>query len=299
MFFYSPRFDLGWLEHIFPVEKYRLLAEGLVTHGLASADEIVEPDPAGRDEMLLVHTAEYLAELDDLARQGSDGRNRFEAPFDGRVWEALKYAAGGTIAAARSALSGPRRWGFSVAGGYHHAYGDHGEGFCFVNDVAIAARAMQREGLAERIFVVDCDLHQGNGTAAVFRDDGSVFTYSVHQENLYPPKERSDHDIGLDDFAGDSIYLAAVSESLPGLLDSHRPELAIYLAGADPFAGDRLGSLSLTKEGLFARDRLVLDELARRGVPVAITTAGGYAARTSDVVDIHLGTARAVRETMG
>jgi len=301
LFYYSPKFELRWPEHVFPIEKYRLLAEAVVEEGLARADEVVEPAPATDGDLLLVHTPEYLRTLEDLAEQGSDGFNRYEAPFDQGIWEALRYAAGGTMAAARSALAGAggRHWAFSVAGGYHHAYPDHGEGFCFINDVAMAARAVQRDGLADRVFVVDCDLHQGNGTAAAFRGDERVFTFSIHQENLYPAKERGDCDIGLADFAGDSIYLDELRRALPGCLDEHGPELGIYLAGADPYAGDRLGSLSLSKRGLEERDRFVFEELARRAIPVAVTTAGGYAERTLDVVDIHLATVRAVMEVCG
>ena len=301
MFFYSPRFELRWPEHVFPVEKYRLLAGALVSEGLARPDEVIEPQPATDDDILLVHTPGYLKELCELARRGTSGRDRYEAPFDECVWEALRFATGGIIAACRAALRRERGrpWGFSVAGGFHHAYPDHGEGFCFINDVAIAVRAAQRDGLADRAVVIDCDLHQGNGTAAIFRSDERVFTFSIHQENLYPPKEQSDLDIGLDDYAGDAIYLDHLRRALPGVLDGHGPQLALYLAGADPYAGDRLGDLTLTKEGLRERDLFVFEELRRRDIPVAVTTAGGYADRTADVVEIHLNTARAMREVFG
>ncbi|MFW6163854.1 MAG: histone deacetylase, partial [Planctomycetota bacterium] len=181
--------------------------------------------------------------------------------------------------------------------GFHHAFPDHGEGFCFINDVAVAVRAAQARGLIRRAAVIDCDLHQGNGTAAVFADDPDVFTFSIHQELLYPvPKQRSDLDVGLDPMTDDDTYLAHLEDHVPRILARHRPELVLYVAGADPYEGDQLGDLALTRDGLARRDRLVLGAARQAGVPVAAVVAGGYATGVDDVVDIHLATCRILCE---
>jgi acetoin utilization deacetylase AcuC-like enzyme len=296
LFIYHPRYELKWGGHVFPVEKYRLLRDRLIAEGLVRAEEFVVPEPATDDELLLVHTRTYLQRLEELVDRPMAAMLEFEAPFPREVADAIRYATGGSILACELALADHTAT-LNLGGGFHHAFPGHGEGFCFINDVAVAIRTMQARGLARRVAVIDCDLHQGNGTAAIFRRDPDVFTFSIHQEELYPvPKQRSTLDVGLDRFAGNDVYLAEIERHVPRILDTHRPELVLYLAGADPFEGDQLGDLKLTKAGLRRRDELVLSAANERGTPIAIVLAGGYALRTDDVVDIHLNTCRAMTD---
>jgi acetoin utilization deacetylase AcuC-like enzyme len=212
--------------------------------------------------------------------------------------ERSRRSAGATIAACRSALA--VGCGVNLAGGTHHAHRGHGEGFCVFNDAAVAARAMQAEGLATRVLIVDLDVHQGDGTAEIFAGDPSVFTFSLHGRNNFPfRKHGSDLDIELDDATEDEAYLATLGVALPRALAQSRPDLAIYLAGADPFHGDRLGKLALTKAGLAARDRFVLSALRCSSIPVAIAMAGGYADNIDDIVDIHFATVALALEFWG
>jgi len=299
LFIYHPRYELKWGGHVFPVEKYRLLHDRLVADGLVGAEEFLVPEPATDDELLLVHTPTYLQRLEELVDRPMAAMLEFEAPYPHEVADAVRHATGGTILACERALA-DRTAALNLAGGFHHAFGDHGEGFCFLNDVAIAVRVVQASGLARRVAVIDCDLHQGNGTAAVFRRDPDVFTFSIHQELLYPmPKQQSTLDVGLEEGAGDETYLAAIERHVPRILDTHRPELVLYLAGADPFEGDQLGDLALTKSGLRRRDEIVLGAARERGLPAALVLAGGYARHTEDVVDIHLNTCRVMQELWG
>jgi acetoin utilization deacetylase AcuC-like enzyme len=299
LFIYHPRYELKWGGHVFPVEKYRLLHDRLIAEGLVREEEFIVPEPVTDDELLLVHTRAYLDRLNELVDRPLAAMLEFEAPYPREVADAVRYATGGSIVACERALAG-RTVALNLGGGFHHAFPDHGEGFCFLNDVAVAIRVTQARGLARRVAVIDCDLHQGNGTAAIFRGDLDVFTFSIHQEELYPiPKEQSRLDVGLDEAAGDRAYLTAMEHHVPHILDTHRPELVLYLAGADPFEEDQLGNLGLTKAGLRRRDELVLSATRERGIPVALVLAGGYARRTEDVVDIHLNTCRAMREVWG
>ncbi|MBM4037965.1 MAG: histone deacetylase [Planctomycetes bacterium] len=298
-FIYHPRYELKRGGHVFPVEKYRLLHDRLIAEGLVRAEEFLVPEPATDDELLLIHAQTYLQRLEELVDRPLAAIAEFEAPYPREVADAVRYATGGTILACERALAA-RTAALNLGGGFHHAFPDHGEGFCFINDVAVAIRATQASGLARRIAVIDCDLHQGNGTAFIFRRDPDVFTFSIHQELLYPlPKQQSTLDVGLDEAAGDDAYLAAMERHVPAILDGHRPELVLYLAGADPFEEDQLGNLGLTKAGLHRRDELVLRAARERGVPIALVLAGGYARRTEDVVDIHLATCRVMRELWG
>lgn len=291
-FIYHSRYELRWVGHVFPVEKYRLLHDRLIAEGLVGAEGFLAPEPATEDELRLVHTQAYLDRLEELVDHPLAAMVEFEAPYPREVADAVRYATGGSILACEQALHGHTA-ALNLGGGFHHAFADHGEGFCFINDVAVAVRVAQAGGLARRIAIVDCDLHQGNGTAAIFRSDPDVFTFSIHQEHLYPvPKQRSSLDIGLEAGAGDDAYNAEIERHVPRILDAHRPDLLVYLAGSDPFADDQLGDLALSKAGLRRRDELVLGAARQRGIPTAILLAGGYARRTEDVVDIHLNTAR-------
>ena len=291
-FIYHPRYELKWGGHVFPVEKYRLLHDRLIAEGLVRADGFLVPEPATDDELLLVHADAYLQRLEELVDRPRVAIAEFEAPYPREVADAVRYATGGSILACERALAGQTA-ALNLGGGFHHAFPDHGEGFCFLNDVAVAVRVMQASSLAERIAVIDCDLHQGNGTAFIFRHDPDVFTFSIHQELLYPlPKQQSSLDVGLEEGAGDETYLAAMERHVPAIFDRHRPELVLYLAGADPFEDDQLGDLALTKAGLLRRDQLVLAAARERNLPIALVLAGGYARHTEDVVDIHLNTCR-------
>jgi acetoin utilization deacetylase AcuC-like enzyme len=285
---YSSRYysDIG--PHVFPVEKYGLLYERLLRGGDLEASQVLEPGPATREDLLLVHSPAYLKDLEQL--RWTRRTSFSELPLTEEIVRAYILAAGGTTLAAREALR--RGVGINLGGGFHHAFADMASGFCYINDIAVGIRVMQRDGLLARAAVVDCDLHQGNGTAVIFQGDPAVFTFSIHQENLYPVKERSDLDIGLDDFTGDEEYLALLEGALPRILDGHRPELVVYQAGADPYEDDQLGSLRLTVAGLERRDRMVLEGCSRRGIPVVVTLGGGYARRVSDTVQIHYQTCR-------
>ncbi|AXA36124.1 Deacetylase [Candidatus Sumerlaea chitinivorans] len=293
-FIYSPKYEVDIGSHVFPTCKYRLVRERLLEEGLAREEDFVEPAPATRAQLELAHTPEYLEDLEHL--RWTD-RTRFsELPLTKPIVDAYVLAAGGTILGARIALTAPERLCVHVGGGFHHAFADKAEGFCYINDIAVTIRVMQHEQCIRTAMVVDCDLHQGNGTARIFNNDPTVFTFSIHQENNYPLKERSDLDIGLEDFAGDSEYLSALSEGLEIAFSQHKPELLVYVAGVDPYYDDQLGALKLTKEGMKARDELVLGEARKRGIPAVIVFAGGYARRLSDVVELHTQTCRVAYE---
>ena len=282
---WSGEYDVDLLGHVFPVEKYRLVRQEVLDRGIAGEGDLVEAEPATREDMLLVHTHEYV---DDLVNLRATSRTmRSEMALTREIADAYIAAAGGTIEASRRALADGVC--VHIGGGYHHAYPDHAEGFCYLNDVAIAIARLKREEAARRVCVIDCDLHQGNGTAVIFARDPSVFTFSIHQQNNYPPKERSDLDIGLPDGADDRLYIEEL-EVIGGILDGHAPDIAFYLAGADPYVGDKLGGLAVTKAGLRRRDTLVFNECATRGIPVCVVLAGGYAEDVRDVVEIHVTT---------
>lgn len=285
--FYSDHFILPLPPgHRFPMPKYGRLRERVLASDLASRCRV--PDPATDAEILRVHDADYL----DRVKAGTLTREEQLAigfPWSPQMVERSRRSSGATIAACRSAFS--HGTAANLAGGTHHAFSGRGEGFCVFNDAAIAARAMQAESLARRVLVVDCDVHQGNGTAAIFRDDPSVFTFSVHGANNYPfTKESSDLDIELPDGTGDRDYLSVLEPGLDQALRRADADLVIYLAGADPYFDDRLGRLALTKNGLLERDRMVFTACERAGLPVAVVMAGGYARNIDDSVDVHYAT---------
>ncbi len=268
--------------------KYSLLHQRVFESGLVPPLELIEGEPASDEQLLRAHTPEYLHKVTHGLLSEKEVR-RIGLPWSPQLAERSRRSVGCTIAACRSALQD----GLSanLAGGTHHAYPDHGEGYCVFNDVAVAALSMQAEGRAGRIVIIDCDVHQGNGTAAIFSGDPTVFTFSIHGEKNFPyHKETSDLDIALPDGTGDVTYLDALQDGLSQSLNAANADLAIYLAGADPFAGDRLGRLSLSKAGLADRDRMVLSACARLGLPIAITMAGGYAKDVGDIADIHFQT---------
>ncbi len=301
--FYSDRFVLPLPPgHRFPMDKYVRVREEALARGVLHPDALAEPPAAAWEELALVHGADYLERVRTGTLAPLDQR-RIGFPWSPEMTERSRRSVGATIAGARVALdeAAERGWGVAanLAGGTHHAYPDHGEGFCVFNDAAVAIRVLQREGRIARASVVDCDVHQGNGTAAVFAADPSVYTLSLHGAGNYPfRRERSTVDVDLPDGTEDDAFLALLELHLPDALD-FGPDLVVYLAGADPWREDRLGRLSLSKEGLRARDRLVLGACRDRGIPAVVTMAGGYARDTADTVDIHVATlavAAALRE---
>ena len=278
------------------MEKYRLLRERVLASGAVRAEDLAVPEPATEEQILRVHEAEYLRRVMTGGLDRAELR-RIGFPWSPAMVERSRRSAGGTIAACREAFASGVA--VNLAGGTHHAFPDHGEGYCVLNDAAIAARAMQAEGLAERVVILDCDVHQGNGTAAVFQGDPTVFTFSIHGRRNFPfRKQRSDLDIELEDGAGDGEYLPVLEEALDHALGHHGgagADLAIYVSGADPHERDRLGRLKLTREGLRARDRMVLDRCRKAGLPVAVVMAGGYGADVRETVEIHLQTVQEAR----
>jgi len=309
--FYSDTFVLPLPEHHrFPMAKYRLLRERLVTEEILTAADLEIPEAISCDDLRLVHDAGYVDAV-GAGTLSADAQRRIGFPWSPMMVERSRRSVGATLAAARhvidcsAGLLGWRRDGgpegaalhervaANLAGGTHHAFRDRGEGYCVFNDVAVAAAALLRDGAIARAAVVDCDVHQGNGTAAIFRDQPSVFTFSMHGANNFPfRKETSDLDVTFEDGAGDDEYLAALSRHLPSVLDGHRPDIVFYLAGADPYEGDRLGRLKLTVDGLRTRDRLVFDACRERGLPVVITMSGGYCPDVDAIVTIHTNTIR-------
>jgi acetoin utilization deacetylase AcuC-like enzyme len=283
---YSPHYLIKLENHVYQPEKYSLVKEKLIQEGWASESDFVEPELPDEKTLLLVHTSEYLQDLKALRLTPRTWRS--ELPLTRDTINSALYSVSGTILAFKEALSS--LVGVHLGGGHHHAFPDHAEGFCYLNDVAICARYALKTGLTRKVAIVDCDLHQGNGTAFIFKDDTAVFTFSIHQEDIYPPKEKSSLDIGLKAGAGDLIYLQELERALKQVFD-FKPELVIYVAGVDPYKYDKLGNLKLTKEGLLKRDTLVLGECARRNVPCVVTMAGGYAFKVEDTVELHFQTA--------
>ena len=283
--------------HRFPIAKYHAVREGVVARGLLPTDAIHEPDRVERTALGMVHTAEYVASIQDGTLADAAIR-RLGFPWGPGLRERSFRTVQGTVEAARDAVSTGA--GLNLAGGTHHAFAERGEGFCVFNDVAVATRLLQREGEVRRVAVVDLDVHQGNGTARIFEGDADVFTFSMHGAGNYPfRRERSRLDVDLPDGAGDADYLATLDAHLDDVLDDADPDLVFYLAGADPYAGDRFGRLHLSMEGLRARDRRVFAACRRRGVPVAVTLAGGYAERIDDIVSIHGNTVEELRAAFG
>jgi acetoin utilization deacetylase AcuC-like enzyme len=301
--FYSDTFVLPLPEqHRFPMAKYRLLRERLLEEGIVSADDLRVPDPVAWDDLRLIHDAGYV----DAVAHGTlpaEAQRRIGFPWSAMMVERSRRSVGATLAAARQVVCGAgvalaadarsAKVAANLAGGTHHAFRDRGEGYCVFNDVAVAAAVLQRDAAIARAAVVDCDVHQGDGTAAIFHGDPSVFTFSLHGARNFPfRKEVSDLDVAFEDGAGDDEYLTALREHLPGVLDRQRPDLVFYLAGADPYEGDRLGRLTLTIDGLRTRDRVVFEACRDRDLPVVVAMSGGYAPDIDAIVTIHSNTIR-------
>jgi acetoin utilization deacetylase AcuC-like enzyme len=291
---YDDRYDLNLGPHVFPSLKYRLVQQTLLREKLAEPSDFLAPEKAADEDVLRVHTGEWVHKL-KTGKLSPMEAMRLEIPFSHQTVEAFWLATGGTILAGKRALADG--FGANLSGGFHHAFPDHGEGFCMIHDVAIAIRRLQADCAIQRAIVVDTDVHHGNGTAAIFATDDTVLTFSIHQENNYPlPKPPSDMDLHLPDGTGDDEYLDILEKHLTKAFAKFHPDVLFYVGGADPYYEDQLGGLALTLEGLQRRDRLVFEYARRHGVPVAITLAGGYARNVADTVRIHVNTILAARD---
>jgi acetoin utilization deacetylase AcuC-like enzyme len=291
---YSDQYDLNLGDHVFPSTKYRLIKERLLQEEVISPDEIVEPTPATDDDVALVHNRDYIWRL-KTAKLSHVEMLRLEVPYSPELVKAVWLSAGGSILAGRLALE--EGVGVNIGGGFHHAFPDHGEGFCVIHDVAVAIRRLQKDNLIQRAMTVDCDVHQGNGTAAIFGSDESVYTVSIHQENNYPyPKPPSNLDVNLHNGVQDTEYLTVLEDSLDKALAEFDPQVLFYLAGADPYREDQLGGLKLSLQGLEHRDRILFEKARAKDIPVVVTFAGGYARHVADTVRIHCTTIKVAME---
>jgi len=293
---YHEGYDLNLGSHVFPSRKFRMIRDRLLDDEFAVASDFVQPEPASDEDLMLVHQRGWITRLKTGTLDYLE-LLKLEIPYSQQMVDGFWLAAGGSILAGRLALRDGI--GFNIGGGFHHAFPGHGEGFCAINDIAVAIRRLQEEKLIERAIVVDCDVHDGNGTAAIFASDPTVFTISLHQLNNYPSvKPPSNIDVELEDGTGDQEYLDRLNEACRNGMNSFRPELVMYVAGADPYREDQLGGLALTIEGLKARDRVVFETAREIGAGVGVTLAGGYAAKVEDTVTIHSNTAKAAAEAL-
>lgn len=292
--FYTPHYyaDIGD-GHVFPIRKFELVRNRLLEDGTLCPGDLIEPQPASTGDVRLVHTEDYISRLCSGTLKGSELR-RLGLPWSKSLVRRSFFAVGGTIGAAYAALADGI--GSNLAGGTHHAFSDRGEGFCVLNDVAVAIQALRRDGLIRRPAVIDCDVHQGNGTATIFADDRDVFTFSMHGAKNYPLfKAQSSLDIELPDATDDESYLQTLAYHLPFVFQ-HDPDILFYLGGADPYVGDKLGRLALSIEGLRRRDELVLDECYERDIPTITVMSGGYGENIRDTVEIHCNTIRTAKK---
>ncbi len=287
-FVYSPLYFAEIGAHVFPIKKYRMIYERLRSEHNFPEACFIKPEPATRAQLLRVHEEVYLKDLEELRHTLRTMHS--ELPLTKEIVDMSILSCGGTIRAATLALE--HGAAAHIGGGFHHAFADRAEGFCYLNDLAVAVREMQALGKIRRAMIVDCDLHQGNGTAKIFEHDDEVFTFSIHQNDLYPIKQKSDCDLHLPNGMRDEEYLALLQAHFPKLLDDFKPELIVYQAGADPYEHDQLGDLRLTISGLAQRDRLVYEWAKARRIPLAVTLGGGYSYDADDTVGIHVNTCR-------
>ena len=283
--------------HRFPMSKYQLLREGVLSEGLVPPERLHDPQRVSREDLLLVHTPAYVDHITNGTLPAAEQR-RIGLPWSESFVERAYRVVQGTCEAAEAALT--HGVAMNLAGGTHHAFPDRGEGFCTFNDVAVAIRRLQRDGRVRRVAIIDLDVHQGNGTHGCFAGDPQVYTFSMHGAKNFPfHKVPGTLDVELDDGTDDAAYLARLESHLPTVLRDARPDLVVYLAGADPHEGDRLGRLRLTFEGLHRRDAVVLQLCREIGVPVCATMSGGYGRDVRDTVQVHLNTVRVLRSFAG
>ena len=291
---YHERYDLNLGAHVFPSEKFRLIHDKLLNDAIAEVDDFLRPEPAPDTDILRVHTEDWVQKLKTGTLTASE-QMKLEVPYSPELVRAFWLAAGGTITAAESALQDG--FGCNIGGGFHHAYPGHGEGFCAIHDVAVAIRALQARKKFARAMVVDTDVHHGNGTAAIFGKDDTVFTLSIHQLNNYPAhKPHSSLDLNLEDGVADGEYLSTLLPAVKKSITNFQPDILFYVGGADPYREDQLGGLDLSMEGLKQRDAGVFAEARQKNIPVVTTLAGGYARRLADTIQIHVNTIQAAKQ---
>ena len=283
---YSEKYVVDFGIHVFPTIKYKLIKERILREKIIEEKDFVEPKMPKEEELLILLDKEYLEDLKKL--RWTERTIYSELPLTREIVDMFMLASEGTYIASEIALE--EEFCYHIGGGFHHAFKNKAEGFCYINDIAYAILKLKKENKIKRALVIDCDLHQGNGTAKIFENDKDVFTFSIHQQNLYPIKEKSDLDIGLPDFAEDDYYLEKMDYAL-SIIEKNLPfDLCIYQAGADPYKEDKLGNLMITKEGLIKRDKKVAEFCKRNKIPVAITLGGGYSRNLEDLIDIHFNT---------
>ena len=293
---YSDNYDLHIGEHVFPTVKYKMIRDRLLREQIIRPEDLLEPEPATDQDVLLVHTEEYVRKL-KTGTLSEFEIARMEIPYSPEMVRAAWLAAGGSLLTARLALA--NGIAINLGGGFHHAFPGHGEGFCAIHDVAVAIAKLLAEGAIERAMTVDLDVHHGNGTAYIFARNSNVFTFSMHQQNNYPfEKPDSDCDINLRDGCQDEEYLHLLRQNLEHSLGRFSPDLIFYVAGADPFYEDQLGGLALTLDGLRERDHIVFRMARDRGIPVAVVLAGGYAMHVADTVSVHVGTVQTAKAVL-
>jgi acetoin utilization deacetylase AcuC-like enzyme len=291
---YHEQYDLNLGAHVFPSQKFKLIAEKLAKDGIAGREDFVRPERASDEDILRVHTKDWVHKLKTGTLTLSE-QMKLEVPYSQELVEAFWLAAGGTIAAAQGALRDG--FGCNIGGGFHHAYPGHGEGFCAIHDVAVAIRRLQHDKQIGKAMVIDTDVHHGNGTAAIFAKDETVFTLSIHQLNNYPAhKPASSLDLDMEDGVEDEEYLNALLPAVQKSLEKFQPDMVFYIGGADPYRDDQLGGLDLSMTALKARDKGVFEEARKRKIPVVTALAGGYARRVEDTVQIHVNTVLAAKE---
>jgi len=287
-FFYSEKYAVNLGGHVFPTLKYPEIKKKLIEKKLAKENDFIDPGFARDEDILLVHTKEYLEKI-KTGKLTLQEIYQLEVPYSPELRDASLICVQGTILTCFEALNSGL--GTHIGGGFHHAFPNHGEGFCVFNDIAVGIHKLLKEKKINKAMTIDCDLHQGNGTAYIFKNEPRVFTFSIHQENNYPAvKPPSNLDIGVEDGCSDKTYLKHLEENIPRILDDFKPELIVYVAGADSYQDDQLGGLSLTKEGLKKRDEFVFSEGKKRKIPVVVVLAGGYAYKLEDTVEIHTNT---------
>jgi acetoin utilization deacetylase AcuC-like enzyme len=293
---YSDEYDVDIGSHVFPTIKYRLIREELIKEKLLSSADFEPPEPSSDEDILLVHSKEYLDKIKNGTLSGEE-IFRLELPYSKELLRASYICVNGTIKSCIMALE--KGVGIHLGGGFHHAFEDHGEGFCIFNDVAIAIQRMIKDSKITKAMTIDCDLHQGNGTADIFKNEKNVFTFSIHQQDNYPFfKPKSDLDIGLADHSSDKIYFNELKEHIPKIVSDFKPQLILYVAGADPYKNDQIGNLALTIDGLKRRDEFIFETAQNFDVPIAVVLAGGYAIDMEDTVTIHFNTVKAALEYM-
>jgi len=285
--------DAYWMvnlgNHVFPVDKYRVIYENLLYMG-AQKENFLSPEPGLKEDILLVHSVKYLKKL-EMGKLSHTEMMTMELPYSPELFEFARLTVGGTIITGKQALEDGLA--VHIGGGFHHAFADHGEGFCILNDTAVALEKLKKEGNIQKAMIVDCDVHQGNGTADIFSKKDYVFTFSIHQMDIYPAnKSSSSLDVGMWSGDGDEEYISAIRSNFPRLYEEFQPDLVFYLAGADPYEKDRLGGLRLTLEGLMERDKIVIGEARKLSLPVGILFAGGYAYNVQDTISVHLNTVK-------